>query len=54
MSASMDWEIKIPEMRYLMVFILPPEIVKNGEERLVVCNQTARQVVVNTISMCYL
>ncbi len=40
-----DWEIKIPEMRHLIVFILPPEIVKNGEERLVVCNQTARKAV---------
>ncbi|WP_181951413.1 tyrosine-type recombinase/integrase [Legionella sainthelensi] len=40
-----DWEIKIPEMRHLMVFILPPEIVKNGEERLVVCNQTAKKAV---------
>lgn len=38
-----DWEIKIPEMEHLMVFILPPEIVKNGDERLVFCNQTARK-----------
>jgi len=28
-----------------MVFIIPPELVKNGEERLVVCNLTARGVV---------
>ena len=28
-----------------MVFIIPQELVKNGDERLVVCNQTARGVV---------
>lgn len=28
-----DWEIKIPELAHLMVFIIPPELVKNGEER---------------------
>lgn len=37
-----DWEIKIPQMPQLMVFIIPPEFVKNGEERLIVCNQTAK------------
>lgn len=40
-----DWEIKISEMPHLMVFIIPPELVKNGEERLVVCNHTARKAV---------
>jgi integrase len=40
-----EWEIKIPEMPHIMVFIIPAELVKNGEERLVVCNDTARQVV---------
>src|SRR3990167_1728794 len=40
-----DWEIKIPEMPHMMVFIIPSELVKNGEERLVVCNQVARSVV---------
>ena len=40
-----DWEIKVPELLHLMVFIIPPELVKNGEERLVVCNQTAKSVV---------
>ena len=40
-----NWEIKIPEIPSLMVFIIPPELVKNGEERLVVCNLTARGVV---------
>lgn len=40
-----EWEIKIPEMSHIMVFIIPAELVKNGEERLVVCNDTARSVV---------
>ena len=40
-----DWEIKIPEMTQMMVFIIPPELVKNGEERLVVCNQAAKSAV---------
>lgn len=40
-----EWEIKIPEMPTIMVFIIPAELVKNGEERLVVCNDTAREVV---------
>ncbi|HAU0843122.1 TPA: tyrosine-type recombinase/integrase [Legionella pneumophila] len=42
-----EWEIKIPEMPHIMVFIIPAELVKNGEERLVVCNDTARSVVNN-------
>ena len=40
-----EWEIKIPELAHILVFIIPAELVKNGEERLVVCNQTARAVV---------
>lgn len=40
-----EWEIKIPELAHIPVFIIPAELVKNGEERLVVCNQTARTVV---------
>lgn len=40
-----DWEIKIPELPNLMVFIVPSTLVKNGEDRLVVCNDTARSVV---------
>lgn len=40
-----EWEIKIPEMPHIMVFIIPAELVKNGEERLVVCNDTARLAV---------
>lgn len=40
-----EWEIKIPEMPHIMVFIIPAELVKNGDERLVVCNTTAQSVV---------
>ncbi len=40
-----EWEITIPELPHIMVFIVPAELVKNGEERLVVCNDTARLVV---------
>ncbi len=40
-----DWEIKIPQLPHLMVFIIPSELVKNGEDRLVVCNTVARSVV---------
>lgn len=40
-----DWEIKIPELSNLMVFIVPSTLVKNGDDRLVICNDTARSVV---------
>lgn len=40
-----EWEIKIPELSHIMVFIIPAELVKNGEERLVVCNEAAQSVV---------
>ncbi len=40
-----DWEIKVPELPQLIVFIIPPELVKNGDERLVVCNPTAKKVI---------
>ena len=40
-----EWEIQIPELPHIMVFIIPAELVKNGDERLVVCNDTARSVV---------
>jgi integrase len=40
-----DWEVKIPSLRSFMVFIIPSELVKNGEERLIVCNHTALKVV---------
>ena len=40
-----EWEIKIPQLPHILVFIVPAELVKNAEERLVVCNDTARSVV---------
>jgi integrase len=40
-----DWEIKVPELPHIMVFIVPSTFVKNGEDRLVICNDTARAVV---------
>lgn len=42
-----DWEIKIPESPHLMVFVVPSTLVKNGEDRLVVCNEIARSVIEN-------
>jgi integrase len=38
------WEIAVPELR-TSVFIIPRSQVKNGEERVVVLNRTARSVV---------
>ena len=40
-----EWEVKIPELPHILVFIIPAELVKNGEERLVVCNDSARSFV---------
>lgn len=40
-----DWLIQIPELSHIAVFIIPGELVKNGDERLVVCNETARAVI---------
>lgn len=39
-----DWEVKVPELN-TSVFIIPGEIVKNREERLVVLNRVAHSVV---------
>lgn len=39
-----DWEVHIPELE-TSVFILPAEIVKNAEDRLVVLNRVAKSVV---------
>ncbi|MGS2724864.1 tyrosine-type recombinase/integrase [Porticoccus sp. GXU_MW_L64] len=39
-----DWEISIPELQ-TSVFLIPGELVKNGEDRLVVLNTVARAVV---------
>jgi integrase len=40
-----DWEIKIPELPGLVVFIIPSALVKNGDDRLVVCNNIASSVI---------
>lgn len=40
-----EWEVPIPELPNLLVFIIPGMLIKNGEDRLVVCNDTARSVV---------
>ena len=40
-----EWEIKIPELPHILVFVIPAMLVKNGEERLVVCNDIARSSV---------
>ncbi len=40
-----DWEIKIPSLPHLLVFMIPSALVKNGDERLVVCNDTAREAI---------
>jgi len=40
-----EWEIKNPELPHLMVFIIPGTLVKNKDDRLVVCNDIARAVV---------
>jgi len=39
-----DWEIKVPELK-TSIFIIPDEIVKNGEDRLVVLNHVAMSVI---------
>ncbi|MBP9728922.1 MAG: site-specific integrase [Gammaproteobacteria bacterium] len=40
-----DWQVRVLELPELLVFLVPKEFVKNGRERLVVCNDTARAVV---------
>ncbi len=39
-----NWEVRVPALE-TSVFMVPGELVKNGEERLVVLNQVARSVV---------
>lgn len=39
-----DWEVHVPELE-TSVFILPEWLTKNGEERVVVLNSTARKVI---------
>jgi integrase len=38
------WEIQVPELN-TSVFLLPAEVTKNGEERIVVLNRIARSVI---------
>lgn len=40
-----EWETKIPESPHLLVFVIPSAQVKNGDDRLVVCNNTASSVI---------
>ena len=40
-----EWELKVPESPELTVFIVPDRLVKNGDARLVVCNQNAQAVI---------
>ena len=40
-----DWEVKIEQMPALVVFIVPGPLVKNGQDRLIVCNHIARSVI---------
>ena len=39
-----DWEIEIPELE-TSVFVVPRELVKNNEDRLIVLNRVARSVI---------
>jgi len=39
-----DWEVSVPELG-TSVFIVPGQLVKNGEDRLIVLNRVARSVV---------
>jgi integrase len=39
-----DWEVKVPSLN-TSVFIVPGELVKNGDERLVVLNDVAKSIV---------
>ncbi|MBP9729671.1 MAG: site-specific integrase [Gammaproteobacteria bacterium] len=40
-----DWEVKLPEMPNLVIFIVPGGRVKNGDDRLIVCNDEAKAVI---------
>ena len=55
MGTRWSWEVQVPELE-TSVFIIPPEHVKNGIERYVVLNRTAKSVIeahgVNMISSC--
>ncbi len=40
-----EWEVKMEAMPELVIFIVPKELVKNKQDRLVICNQTAGTVI---------
>jgi integrase len=40
-----EWEIKIPTLPYITAFVIPGSLVKNGDDRLVVCNDIVCSVV---------
>mgnify|MGYP001973214582 CR=1 FL=1 len=40
-----DWEVKVPALANASIFIVPGHLVKNGEDRLVICNKIAQSVV---------
>jgi integrase len=44
LQSQWDWEVDVPEL-HTSVFIIPGGRVKNGDERLVVLNRTARSVI---------
>ena len=44
-SLRWEWEVEIPELN-VSVFVIPAERVKNREDRLVILNQVASQVIV--------
>lgn len=40
-----SWEVLIPELEDTTVFVIPGELVKNREDRIVVLNHTARSII---------
>ena len=40
-----EWEVKVEAMPELIIFIVPKELVKNKQDRLIICNQIAHAVV---------
>jgi integrase len=43
-SLRWEWEVQVPDMRDVKVFVIPSDYVKNREDRLVVLNHAAREV----------
>lgn len=40
-----DWEVTLPSMPHAVMFMIPGELVKNGDDRLVICNNFAKEVI---------